>query len=105
MLDFLIDMKRKLIKQNKQFLSGLLVQARLNNLSLPMVIELLSQKSELNMASRKKLREDWSQAEFGEGVVLVPQMTHSGRIVCCRMFLDKADLPQEHQNRWIDFIF
>lgn len=57
------------------------------------------------MASRKKLREDWSLAEFGEGFVSVPQMTHSGRIVCCRMFLDKADLPQEHQNRWIDFIF
>lgn len=98
-------MKRKLIKQNKQFLSGLLIQARLNDLPLPMVIDLLNQKSELNMVSRKKLREDWSLAEFGEGFVSVPQMAHSGRIVCCRMFLDKADLPQEHQNRWIDFIF
>ncbi|MEY0113730.1 hypothetical protein AB7W24_05740 [Providencia rettgeri] len=98
-------MKRKLIKRNTQFLSGLLIQARLNNLSLPMMMDLLNQKSELNMASRKILREDWSQAEFGDGFVSVPQMTHSGRIVCCRMFLDKADLPQEHQNRWIDFIF
>ncbi|MEX9787229.1 hypothetical protein AB7X21_01955 [Providencia rettgeri] len=98
-------MKRKLIKRNKQFLSGLLIQARLNNLSLPMVIDLLSQQSELNMAARKKLTEDWSQAEFGDGFVSVPQMTHSGRIVCCRMFLDKADLPREYQNRWIDFIF
>lgn len=70
-----------------------------------MMIDLLNQKSELNMASRKKLREDWSQAEFGEGFVSVPQITHSGRIVCHRMLLDKADLPQEHQNRWIDFIF
>ncbi|EKT52847.1 hypothetical protein [Providencia sneebia] len=98
-------MKRKLIKQNKQFLSGLLIQARLNNLSLPMVIDLLSQKSELNMAARKKLTEDWSQAEFGDGFVSVQQVTHSGHIVCYRMFLDKADLPEEHQNRWIDFIF
>lgn len=98
-------MKRKLIKRNKQLLSDLLIQARLNDLPLPMVIDLLNQKSELNMVSRKKLREDWSLAEFGEGFVSVPQMIHSGRIVCCRMFLDKADLPQEHQNRWIDFIF
>lgn len=98
-------MKRKLIKRNKQFLSNLLIQARLNDLPLPMVIDLLNQKSELNMVSRKKLRDDWSLAEFGEGFVSVPQMTYSGRIVCCRMFLDKADLPREHQNRWIDFIF
>ncbi|WP_272679111.1 hypothetical protein [Providencia sp. PROV019] len=98
-------MKRKLIKRNKQFLSGLLAQARLDNLSLSMVTDLLSQKSELNMAARKKLTEDWSHAEFGEGFVSVPQMTHSGRIVCCRMFLDKADLLEEHQKRWIDFIF
>ncbi|EOF5042622.1 hypothetical protein ACK1M2_004201 [Providencia rettgeri] len=98
-------MKRKLIKRNKQFLSGLLIQARLNDLPLPMVIDLLNQKSELNMVSRKKLREDWSHAEFSDGFVSVPQVTHSGHIVCYRMFLDKADLPQEHQNRWIDFIF
>ncbi|MEQ5706876.1 hypothetical protein ABN327_04460 [Providencia huaxiensis] len=98
-------MKRKLIKRNKQFLSALLIQARLNDLPLPMVIDLLNQKSELNMVSRKKLREDWSQAEFGDGFISVPQMTHSGRIVCYRMFLDKADLPREYQNRWIGFIF
>ncbi|MEK9495457.1 hypothetical protein V2H77_03125 [Photorhabdus sp. P32] len=98
-------MKRKLIKRNKQFLSGLLIRARLNDLPLPIVIDLLNQKSELNMASRKKLTEDWSQAEFGDGFVSVPQITNSGHIVCRRMFLDKADLPQEYQNRWIDFIF
>lgn len=91
-------MKRKLIKRNKQFLSGLLIKARLNNLSLPMMIDLLNQKFVLNMISRKKLREDWSQAVFGDGFASVPQVSNSGHIICYRIFLDKADLPQEHRS-------
>lgn len=99
------NMKRKLIQRNKRKLSNLLIFALRNDLPLSTAIYLHGQTSLITMISRLqkrgKLIDDWSQVNFEEGYVSVPQCTQCGHIICYKMLFKQSELPSQHQDKWI----
>lgn len=102
-------MKRALIRRNKTFLSEMLKSARMNTVSLSMMLDLCKQKTIFRMTDRLnnrwRLKENWLDAIFEAGFAVAPVLTYKGNFAYYQMFFEKDDLPQEHQNRWVDFIF
>ncbi|MEX6283864.1 hypothetical protein AB6F89_11470 [Providencia hangzhouensis] len=102
-------MKRALIRRNKTFLSEMLKSARMNTVSLSMMLDLCKQKTIFRMTdrlnNRGRLKENWLDAIFEVGFAVVPVLTYKDNFAYYQMFFEKDDLPQAYKNRWIDFIF
>ncbi len=95
-------MKRKLVKRNKEKLSFLLQKAARNDMSLPMLIEVMKRYNDTKRSNRLEKKHgvyhDWNLLEYDEDWLVVPICSKkTDEIFSYQIFVEKNQLPPNKQ--------